>query len=862
MPGKQFGVSVVFDARNLAINTYTDTIKITSNATNQPLLYVPVTLSVTEGVTTMSGIVRDLTVQGIYLDSFGLRNASVELLLNGNVVAGPVQTNESGYYFLQNIPILPNDTYTLHVYKVIELPKPLPINKALDTIHIYRDLTINSEGNRADVTLPVSLIEKLYSTISFLSDLKFYLVRWDDVIPSLDLIKDYRQDGLQKIVDTLLTKNVNKEKREAILRTILAQKLFEEAYLIYDTVGGICYVSIGEAGIGIASLILKISTGGAPWWIELLVRSIEGIFEELLSTVKPSAGRDVIINGIAGMVKDILEGSGSVSFKDFLLSFIPTFLQFLGYPAMEEYVFLTEPSLLKIPNYGGKLEYSGTFWDAYPQYKHRVNRYCTRKMIAWDIFENVGDIGDIFDRIKELMEESNFERWWKLFAEISDFITGNIITSIAACGSAVYTGMEILGPPPIFKYSIHQGPDSIFHPSGSVIAGNSQKYEELLKIQNESFISYGIKEGNFSFVTDLDNTVNEYLSVLDNLSSWVQTNKLEKIKTYETEIEQKNKNLNEAIKERESVINAFIQSLEDVPEGLANIEGEYRKGIVKFYGSAMKLVALIELFLQNPAEYKEELNSVINTHREIISNIKPLIEEVLKNIPQTPISNLFMLSPISISSKPIEVLPGEEFTISAKFSNPLPYPVENINISLSYDTLKISIQENPSIPSGKIAPAETIVFKWKAKVKENASGFSAFSTSSEIKISNGSIGKLSITSGVYIRGKDEEKTPSTGGRLSSKTAYAYPSPFNPKRGNTFIRFSLAKDAKVTIKIYDSGNNLVTTLLKDTPMKAKVEQRVVWNGRNDYGEIVANGVYFIVIETDKRERAVVKVAVLR
>ena len=56
--------------------------------------------------------------------------------------------------------------------------------------------------------------------------------------------------------------------------------------------------------------------------------------------------------------------------------------------------------------------------------------------------------------------------------------------------------------------------------------------------------------------------------------------------------------------------------------------------------------------------------------------------------------------------------------------------------------------------------------------------------------------------------------------------------------------------------------LVATLLQNEPQQADVEQAVMWNGANDLGETVANGVYFYIIESSAGERAVGKAAVLR
>ena len=105
-------------------------------------------------------------------------------------------------------------------------------------------------------------------------------------------------------------------------------------------------------------------------------------------------------------------------------------------------------------------------------------------------------------------------------------------------------------------------------------------------------------------------------------------------------------------------------------------------------------------------------------------------------------------------------------------------------------------------------------------------------------------------------------TPPTGGALRDENVYAYPNPFDPEKETVKIRFSLSKSGNVTMKLYDSGGNLVRTLAEGRPMEARMEQSVTWDGRNEEGDVVANGVYFCVISTDKGERAVCKVAVLR
>jgi len=52
------------------------------------------------------------------------------------------------------------------------------------------------------------------------------------------------------------------------------------------------------------------------------------------------------------------------------------------------------------------------------------------------------------------------------------------------------------------------------------------------------------------------------------------------------------------------------------------------------------------------------------------------------------------------------------------------------------------------------------------------------------------------------------------------------------------------------------------LIEDEPQYAEDEQSIEWNGKNDNGKIVANGVYFYVIESSSGERAVGKAAVIK
>ena len=71
----------------------------------------------------------------------------------------------------------------------------------------------------------------------------------------------------------------------------------------------------------------------------------------------------------------------------------------------------------------------------------------------------------------------------------------------------------------------------------------------------------------------------------------------------------------------------------------------------------------------------------------------------------------------------------------------------------------------------------------------------------------------------------------------------YPNPFNPE---TWIPYRLAKDAFVTLTIYDGAGQIVRTIDLGHQTAAAYESRsqaIYWDGRNQIGEKVASGVYF-------------------
>ena len=76
----------------------------------------------------------------------------------------------------------------------------------------------------------------------------------------------------------------------------------------------------------------------------------------------------------------------------------------------------------------------------------------------------------------------------------------------------------------------------------------------------------------------------------------------------------------------------------------------------------------------------------------------------------------------------------------------------------------------------------------------------------------------------------------------------YPNPFNPE---TWVPYQLAEAADISMKIYDVGGRLVRTIpigFKPVGYYLTRERAAYWDGRNETGESVSSGVYFLQFST--------------
>ncbi len=84
-------------------------------------------------------------------------------------------------------------------------------------------------------------------------------------------------------------------------------------------------------------------------------------------------------------------------------------------------------------------------------------------------------------------------------------------------------------------------------------------------------------------------------------------------------------------------------------------------------------------------------------------------------------------------------------------------------------------------------------------------------------------------------------------------SYAYPNPFSPWNEVVRIHYSVDKPvSKVTVEIFDFSMRKIKTIIANATRTGVREYDEVWDGKDDAGNVVPNGVYFYKIKIDDNE----------
>ena len=116
---------------------------------------------------------------------------------------------------------------------------------------------------------------------------------------------------------------------------------------------------------------------------------------------------------------------------------------------------------------------------------------------------------------------------------------------------------------------------------------------------------------------------------------------------------------------------------------------------------------------------------------------------------------------------------------------------------------------------------------------------------------------------VRVRAIDSGRMIDGDGLVDTRGAktYAAPSPFAPSRQGCMVVYSLAEADEVSVDIYDFSSRKVRTLVDGESRPGGRHHRESWDGLDDAGGQVANGVYFFRVETASGSRAFGNVVVL-
>jgi len=98
--------------------------------------------------------------------------------------------------------------------------------------------------------------------------------------------------------------------------------------------------------------------------------------------------------------------------------------------------------------------------------------------------------------------------------------------------------------------------------------------------------------------------------------------------------------------------------------------------------------------------------------------------------------------------------------------------------------------------------------------------------------------------------------------VTTSDVYVYPNPFAPDDEVSRVHFKTDVSGSVTIKVFDFAFFPVRTVLQNAARPANVEQDEIWDGKDDSGKQVANGVYYVQVTIGNAQASWGKVIVLQ
>jgi photosystem II stability/assembly factor-like uncharacterized protein len=100
---------------------------------------------------------------------------------------------------------------------------------------------------------------------------------------------------------------------------------------------------------------------------------------------------------------------------------------------------------------------------------------------------------------------------------------------------------------------------------------------------------------------------------------------------------------------------------------------------------------------------------------------------------------------------------------------------------------------------------------------------------------------------------------------SDNDTYCFPNPFNPRQEELKFKYSSGgSEENVSIRIFDFSFNYVRTIVQNVPRNLTLDSDPIdyWDGRDDNGNYVPNGVYFYRVEVGDNDGVYGKILVMQ
>jgi hypothetical protein len=843
---------------------YQTNLNIHSNDSLNPVTSVSLT-----GQGTSSGSTGDLTLNikngyydqtnGYLEDDIPWDDGEVRIFQNSQMVSGPHITTATGVLNLNALPI--GDLQIRMETDII-----LPDGFTQEHITMNKDIQIGPGANSHTLVFPESLIVYKFELIHDLTHI-------DNEY--LGLTADYSYGESEYQIQELLQSwndNLTDEQAQNLARLILVEKMVYEMFDDATGTGNEALLDLGDLvgfiffsdswGESIITLLLAvIQSIGNPsqfmyallnFFIKEMIRQaiIQGVGFTItqISSVLPPPGPELVRigwNQVKAQYSGVLFGTGFGD-EGWAAARRAVF-DILSYPFYQSiYIDLLSSSTLdKARNYSQNFNFNGDFHDAHLEQSGFVSNTKNKNEILTDLAKGFRITGNLF------MVTANIFDW--LGAIVPGFV-GQLLqqisyySKIAAYVHVVTAFGFAAGGFFAIPIDMENEVKDIYLPGDKTMPNrllNPTAYPRS-KLSDGQLAS--IKNTLYQSVSSYDSMISDIKQNLQGGNSTQAAAELQDLWQTETAL---NNNFQLASAPIYSVAYEAQDSISSFTEMYDSLRSYCADGVEQ---RLMNYIYVVGGAIDSSQDVLDsvyaQLDRSVQMNHQFADQITATLDTVTAHF---EIPAVVMVS--YTHQDKLRLDKDETSTVSVKVKNVGSLPADNLSLVLETSEA-LSINDQDSVYIGSLDPGEeSNMYSWTVGVFNNqisTATWDAYVHSSNAKTYSAS-GTFSIV---------QPQSPGTGGKLINENIYNYPNPFNPDNETTTLRYSLEKSGKVTIKIFDSGGNLVKTLLDNTQQSAGTEQAIPWDGKNGDGDIVANGVYFFTIESSQDERAVGKIAVLR